>query len=314
MEDNIKPRNIFKMVFLAIILAVGIMYVPFFNIISILVVVPYIIVGFDNRYTIITSIITMVFLFFCTGTLYTINIFLAFVIPGMAIGKQMKFSAINGETNQFSPIYLGAVYYIVGMIFLVIIEMKLFNIDILGDIHTQLTTMLNLEMQTPIMEQLGVFKEISVEEVATMCMNLVSTALVVSGFLWAIVVYFLSSFVMRKILKVDFEFGKFRNFYLPKKAVFTAFLMVIVVYILGKLGFEKSDIFYTNLEYIFLSIFFIQGVAVYIYYLIAFIKNKKKTIFWMLIPLLLLGVFGVAIIGISDNIVDLRGLQSNKPA
>jgi uncharacterized protein YybS (DUF2232 family) len=311
-ELKMRPAQIANMVFLALTLAVLSVYVPLLSLLNLLIVVPYVIVGAsNNKVSVLTVAFTFAILLIFTDISYALNICIAFAVPGILIGKMM-YSSINKEdSNKYSPIFWGTIVFMITLVIYTFIAQKFMSIDLMGDMTKTIKEAMQLYTTEPTLKDLHLFGDMTTDEIVKYFTNTISTMLFARGLVWAVIVYYLSAFVINKKFKAEIDFPKFAEFYLPGQTVIVACLIYILFMLLDYAGLGiKTDIILMNLEMVFYMLFFLQGVALYVHYVKAWIANKRsRTIFILIFVLLLFGFLGVAFIGVMDSIINLRKVR-----
>lgn len=107
-----------SIIVLAIIIALVIAYIPMLGIFSMLAAVPYVIIGAitDRKYSLISILVTFCVLILFADISYALNICIMYSLPGIVIGKMLKRSFEQEDSNKFEPIYGGTIIFVLSML------------------------------------------------------------------------------------------------------------------------------------------------------------------------------------------------------
>ena len=85
---------------LGILLCLITVYVPMLSILSIAIPVPYAIIGTltDNKYSILSLIVTFFILMFTVNPLYSVSLCIMSIVPGLFIGSAIR----NNKEDNFN--------------------------------------------------------------------------------------------------------------------------------------------------------------------------------------------------------------------
>ncbi len=115
-----------------------------------------------------------------------------------------------------------------------------------------------------------------------------------------------------KRMHIDYvPFGSFAEFSYPRHLAYGSAGMVILAYIIGRLGWVDATLLTSNFMYLFLMLFGFQGLAVLYFYLQKFFGKISARV--MLVAFFLLGGFQyVALFGFMDVLFNFRKLGATK--
>lgn len=118
MNNKIRLSKAMSIIILAIIIALVIAYIPMLGIFSMLAAVPYVIIGAitDRKYSLISILVTFCVLILFSDISYALNICIMYSLPGVVIGKMLKRSFEQEDSNKFEPIYGGTIIFVLSML------------------------------------------------------------------------------------------------------------------------------------------------------------------------------------------------------
>ena len=92
MNNKVKLSQASMIVTLGILLALITAYVPMLSILSLVIPVPYAIIGTltDNKYSILSLILTFFVLMFSVNPIYSVSICIMSAFPGIVIGSVVR--------------------------------------------------------------------------------------------------------------------------------------------------------------------------------------------------------------------------------
>lgn len=146
----------------------------------------------------------------------------------------------------------------------------------------------------------------------TAIMNLLFPSMVLSmGLLYSLLVYIITGKLLRRFnLGFDIAYPKpFSDFSYPKHFAYGTTGMLLLSYLLSKLGLVDGDLILSNLAFIIIGAFFVQGLAVIYHFMLR--KQKKPmaiflTILFTLAVILIFSLDWLSLLGFVDVFVNFR--------
>lgn len=272
----------------------------------------------DVKQIITSTIAVILSLIFTTDIINIFGICLNFIIPGIIIGITTKKVLKHGKDyhNKYEPVFIGSIVFIVGILLNYILSKYILNINILDNFVDLIKLSLSTQMDT-IKESISSLPSVAVSEInedfiIKIILNMMPMILFTRSIFLAILTYFLGVFVLKRINKLDIREIKFSNIYLPGNAILISFVLYMILILLGLIKIPLStDLILFNLELVFYLLFLVQGLAVGIY----FIKkwSKEKSFLKIVLGLMLVILFGIpslSMIGMIDCVFDFRKVRS----
>ncbi len=316
MNNKIRLSKAMSIIVLAIIIALVIAYIPMLGIFSMLAAVPYVIIGAitDRKYSLISILVTFCVLILFVDISYALNICIMYSLPGIVIGKMLKRSFEQEDSNKFEPIYGGTIIFVLSMLVYFFVLKTFLNVNLLDEVSKMISEIVNIQKNSFSATELKVFDKMKPDEIVSYFTNMLPMMLFLQGLLSAFVTYYLSVFFIKRITKMNIRFPKFADFYLPGNAILTTFLLYLLVLFIQIIGSKLyTELIMTNLQLVFNLMFVIQGIAVCIYFLKKWIRQgPNKIMFFSGIILCLFGFMGISFVGMVDSIIDFRKVRSYK--
>lgn len=316
MNNKLRLPQVSLIAALGILLCLITVYVPMLSILSIAVPVPYAIIGTltDNKYSILSLIVTLFILMFTVNPLYSVSVCIMSIVPGLFIGSAIRNNKEDDNFNKFEPIYVGTIVTMICVIVFFFIANIVFKTNILDDFMNIVKESINA--QVAIMENAGmVLKEgFKSSDIVNYINNMLPTILFLQGMIVAFIIYALEIFILKRIRMVNIRLPKLTDFYLPGNAVTVSFTLYILVLFMDLVKVNlHTDLIMLNLQLVFNFMFMLQGISVSIYYLRKWIRTGSlKMIFMSVLILSIFGFMGVSFVGMLDSIIDFRRVRSYK--
>lgn len=301
---------------LGILLCLITAYVPMLSIVSMAVPVPYAIIGTltDNKYSILSLIVTFFILIFTVNPLYSVSVCIMSIIPGIFIGSAIRNNRKKDNFNKFDPIYIGTLVTMICVIVFFFIANIVFKTNILDDFINTLKEYINI--QVVIMENTGMsLKEgFNESDIINYINNMLPAMLFLQGMIVTFIIYELETFILKRIRVANLRLPKFTDFYLPGNAVTASFTIYILVLFIELIKVNLyTDLIMLNVQLVFNFMFMLQGISVSIYYLRKWIRDGSlKMIFILVLILSIFGFMVISFVGILDSIIDFRRVRSYK--
>lgn len=227
-------------------------------------------------------------------------------LKAMAIGTLGAFVALI--------LTLGLMNFIMGIsVDQTIEEMFSMSKDIQTEIDKTIesySTTLSPEQQTQIKTALGDSTK-TMDNLMEMVKLLMPASLLLMSASFAASNYWVSILFLKRLKIAHRPLGAFKTFSYPKHVAYGSAGMLMGAYILGAMGVVDMTTAMLNFIYLFIMIFYVQGLAVGYFFLRRSIsKGVSVTI---LVALSLLGLINyIALIGFMDVMLDVRRLQPKK--
>jgi len=169
---------------------------------------------------------------------------------------------------------------------------------------------LSAEQQARIKSALGDSAK-SMDNMMEMVKLLVPASLFLMSAMFAAINYLFSIPVLKRLKIAHRPLGSFKNFSYPLHMAYGSAGMLFGAYVLGKVGVVDMTTAMLNFIYLFVMVFYIQGLAVgYFFLRRSMAKGISITI---LVAVSLFGLINyIALIGFMDVILDVRRLQPKK--
>lgn len=316
MNNNNKLSKPAGLVILGIVLALIAAYVPMLGLLGLVVAVPYAIIGTlaDKKFYIISIIVTFIVLILSVDPMYAINICVISAIPGLVIGSIVKNNMKNDDSNKFEPIYAGTIMFVVCTVVFFFVAKTIFKVDLIEEFMTIIGESVKLQIEFMKNINAGMVESIVPDDVVNSVRNMIPTALFFEGMLLALITYCLSSFILRRMKKVDLRLPKIKEFYLPGNAVVTSFMLYMLVLFIELIGLNLyTDLIMVNLQLVFNFMFMVQGIAICLYYISKMRREgPNKMMLFGGIMIFISGFMGISFVGMLDSIIDFRKVRSYK--
>lgn len=316
MNNKVKLSQASMIVTLGILLALITAYVPMLSILSIVIPVPYAIIGTltNNKYSLLSLIITFFILMFSVDPIYSISICIMSALPGIVIGSVARENMKSEEPNKFEPIYIGTIAVVISIIIFYLVSNLVFGTNILEDFMNIMKETMSSQVEILKTAGLSLGEGIKVEDFIAFISNMLPTILFLQGMIVAFITYYLEAFILKRIRISNLELPKFVDFYLPGNAITTSFMLYMLVLFMEVIGIQlHTDLIMMNLQLVFNFLFMIQGISVSIYYVKQwFKKNEGRKIFISGFILCIFGFIGISFVGMLDSIIDFRKVRSYK--
>lgn len=316
MNNNDKLSKPAGLVILGIVLALIAAYVPMLGLLGLVVAVPYAIIGTlaDKKFYIISIIVTFIVLILSVDPMYAINICVISAIPGLVIGRIVKNNMKNDDSNKFEPIYAGTIMFVVCTVVFFFVAKTIFKVDLIEEFMTIIGESVKLQIEFMKNINAGMVESIVPDDVVNSVRNMIPTALFFEGMLLALITYCVSSFILRRMKKIDLRLPKIKEFYLPGNAVVTSFMLYMLVLFIELIGLNLyTDLIMVNLQLVFNFMFMVQGIAICLYYISKMRREgPNKMILFGGIMIFISGFMGISFVGMLDSIIDFRKVRSYK--
>ncbi len=232
---------------------------------------------------------------------FLITILTALVTYSMGYAIRKGFSAFK----VIAIVTLLGVVTVFGLSYLV----STFNgIDIINGLEVAVRNSINEQIR--IIKQMNL--NLSIEELKgfmesglTMMMALLPSLLFIMTMSIAMVNYYASTGILRRIGFGILDVPKFRNFRLPKDILRGAVIMMVGIFIYRWTGFQYTTELSLNVTLVFSFLFLLQGLAVIVYLL--GIRFRQPVVVLIVVGSLFLGFrMFYLFIGILDSVFNLR--------
>ncbi|RDY23449.1 DUF2232 domain-containing protein [Romboutsia maritimum] len=316
MNNKIRLSHVSMIVSLAVVLSLMTAYVPMLGILSLVIPVPYAIIGTlsNKKYSILSIVVTFLILMFSVSPIYSVNICILSVIPGIIIGNIAKKGMGQKEYNKFEPIYGGIIAFVISTIVFFFVAKIIFNINLITELMGIMES--SIQLQSEIIKDTGskMIEGLSINDLLKYIGNMIPTMLFFKSMISAFITYYIEVIILKRIKIVNFQTPKFTEFYLPGNAITVSFSLYLLVLLLEIMNVNlHTELIMINLQMVFNAMFIIQGIAVCIHYVKTNRKKgSSKLIFFGVIFLCITGFMGISFIGMLDSIIDFRKVRSYK--
>lgn len=314
MKKDLRLSRVLPIAILAIILILVSSHVPQLSLLLLFVPIPFALIGtlLNIKNNIIVLIITLISLIFFIEPIYTLDIFINSIIPGVIIGSIVKKVIEGKNSNKYEPIFAGSIVFIFSIIVHYIISKYAFKVDLLDEFLKLFNT--SLEAQKSILEISTNNELLNTENIIDTFKNLIPSMLFFRSMILSIMIYFIEVYTLKKLKYANLSEIKFRNFYLPGNAILISFILYLLVMMLSLMNTPLyTDAIFLNLQVVFNFMFIIQGLSVCIYFIKEWIlQGVGKNI---VIGIFCVGIFGItsiSFIGMVDSILDFRNVRALK--
>ncbi len=315
MSSKRKLPQVLYIAIIGIILAISLEYMSSIRGLMLILPVPFALVStlVDKKKTLIFAISMLVILLFANNIEYTINIFITAIVPGIIIGSIARNRIFDKDANAFEPVYAGIVATILCTIISLIVSSVFFDVNIVQEIKSIIEV--TIREQREILTQSGFEINLKEDEIATYIINLMPTILFLQSTIITLIIYFIETYVLKRMKIMEVNSFVFSEFYLPGNTVLISLFLYIIMLAIGSMNLGlKTDLILINLQLVFNIMFIIQGIAICIHYLKKWINQRlfKPILIYGLI-LSIFGVMGISFLGMLDSINDFRKVRNYKP-
>lgn len=287
-------------------------YIPVLTFILYFIPVPFIILGKRHgmNFVILSIIASAIIIGSLTEPIYSVFVVLLPGIVAIVMGYMMK--------KEYSPgavLAGGAAAALVSTGLSISLASAISGINAFGqmsEIFTQVT-----EMQIDLMQRMGMEAEKmeqmkkNLENTARMAVMVIPAAVMLSAVFLSYVNYVLTVYILNRIGYKAEHLPPLQNIRLPKSILAGSFLIILLTLLTRYLNIIHYETLVVNVFVVLQFIFFVQGIAVILYFMKAYGLTKPMRILIFLFLLFnQMGAFMVAIIGLTDSLVNLRKIQT----
>lgn len=115
-------------------------------------------------------------------------------LPGVVIGKMLKRSFEQEDSNKFEPIYGGTIIFVLSMLVYFFVLKTFLNVNLLDEVSKMISEIVNIQKYFSATE-LKVFDKMKPDEIVSYFTNMLPMMLFLQGLLSAFVTYYLSVFL-----------------------------------------------------------------------------------------------------------------------
>ncbi|MGL5711861.1 MAG: YybS family protein [Paraclostridium sp.] len=315
MNDRVNLTQASLMTALAVVVSLATVYVPFLGVLVFIIPVIYAIIATltGGKHAILSAVASFFIIMFTVDVMYALNLLIISILPGISVGYMIN-KEKDEEEKSFKPIYFGTISFMISIIVFFIICNLFFKINILGQ-FTELVEK-SIEMQMKIMQSanIGTNENIITEDLVNLMKSIMPAILFFYSIISSSVTYYLETFILRRIKKINYDLPKFTEFYLPGNAVLVSLLLYIVVMVIGALKIPLyTDSIMINLQLVFSMMFLVQGISVGIYFIKDWMKKSPNKIMIIAMALVFLsGSMIISFVGMLDSVMDFRRVRNYK--
>lgn len=314
MNNKIKLSQASMIVTLGILLSLITTYVPILSVLSLLIPIPYAMIGTltDNKYSVLSLITTFFILLFSVNLIYATSICIMSALPGIAIGSFARQLQKEENANKFEPVYMGTIVVVICTIVFFVISNVFFGTNILEDMKNMINETMSIQMDILKSSGIELAQNIKVDDFVQFMFNMIPTMLFLQGILISFIIYYLEIVILRRIRKTKLQLPNVVEFYLPGNAVTISLILYLLVLFIDIIGIKiHTDLIIINLQMVFNFMFIIQGIAVAIYYAKQWFKqNQSKKVFISGVLLYMTGFLGISLVGMLDSVIDFRKVRN----
>ncbi len=288
-------------------------YIPVLTFVLFLIPVPFIILGRRHgmRFMLLSIIASSFIIGMLTMPIYSIFVVVLPGITAIVMGYMMN--------KGYKPVQVligGALASIASSVLSMSLASALAGISTMDQIAEIFREVLDM--------QIGIYKNIgtepekiegireNLEATIQMAMTIIPAAIVLSSSFLAYINYVLTVYVLNRIGYKSKILPPIQHFRLPKSILMGTFLIIALTITTKYFKIVNYKTLMLNVIVIFNFVYFIQGLAVVSYYMMAFHIHKLLRIFVFLFLLFnRFGFFAVSILGFIDVFVNFRKLKTN---
>lgn len=294
-------------ILIVILMYIGIRFLP---IIFIIFPIPLIVLGLKHgvKNIILSILISTV----VVGALFDIVAVLFILMFTTALSIAIVYM-VNKKIDSAKIIIFSSLITLIVLVLVLIVMVQIIGLDLTQtvegyvdetvDVYTNYIKSINVSE----LEQNEIIDMIKLTA-SQMILLIPSTILLLSIF-YSVINYAVGVNILNKIEFRYKEVPKFKNFLLPSNLFLGIFAMLIGTYVIKYLGMDHESIL-INIISILNFLFYVQGLAVVVYWL-----NKSRTNKFLTALLVVISIpfgFIISVVGFSDTIFNYRKLNKYK--
>lgn len=294
-------------ILIVILMYIGIHFLPIIFIIS---PIPLIVLGLRHgvKNTILSILISTVVL----GTLFDIIAVLFILMFTTALSIAIVYM-VNKKIDSAKIIIFSSLITLIVLVLVLIVMVQIIGLDLTQTVEGYVDE--TVEVYIKYIKSIN-FSELEQNEIidmiklaASQIILLIPSTILLLAIFYSVINYALSVNILNRIENRYKEVPKFKNFLLPSNLFLGIFAMFIGTYVIKYLGMDYESIL-INIISILSFLFYVQGLAVVVYWLNKSRVNKFLTTLLVIISI----AFGfiISVIGFSDTIFNYRKLNKYK--
>lgn len=298
---------------IGVLLPVGAKYIPVLGMLSMFFSIPYVLIGarfLKNRSLTLSLLIgSFLIIIGLTGLNFGLEVGFTYILPGFVLGILIGWVNHKDRQRKAIPFLYGLFIFLAGISIFYMIEKFAYGRDSLGEIQKLLVDIL-MNPETGIGNE-G-FGELSSSEIIDLYLELMPAIIILRAAFLSLFSYYMGNRLICKYYPVGYQKIDFKKFSLPDKAILYCIGFYVMVMFVGY--FYKglmSDSILKNLQVVFIGLFAIEGFSLFL-----FLVDRWKNVAWfakagvVFAVLLFTGFFALSILGVVDNIINFRKLDS----
>ena len=304
---DINRKNLIESSLLTVIGTIFILignYVPFLSFLSLFTSVPIIITTYRNKlyYGLMSAVTTTVLLGFFIHPVAAFSALLVFLIPGVCIGFFMR---------ENRPPFETVFYGFLAMVFTTVVFMQALSVFLGIDILESLLAILRetMNMQYELLKNIPNIEKPNVEEMVKSVKLLFPSAIIGTTLIMSFLNYYMSVIIIRRTGDKK-QLASIIEFSLPGNISFGMLIIYLLTLLSGYFNYPYYQTLVLNMAVIFILLFFLQGLAVIgFFFKHAKLNKTAKTIYILMLILLLPVSIFISIIGFADAVFNFRRLK-----
>lgn len=261
------------------------------------------------------SVLVTALLFLFGGVVLAASGGIMFGFAAVAMGHM-----IRRKVSTTQSILIGSLAFSVGFSILVIATIRLTGTDpfaAMNLVFEDAITGVQKQALSSNLSQEDVNLQIKeFKRVQTLINNVKPAMVIMIGFMLAVTNFFTARPILKSTGVEVKQMTKFSQHRLPKDIVPGIFLLMVMTFIADALGYVDQEIIFLNLEFIFVWIFFLQGISIMSFIASARGGNTaKRSVLFIFLGIALIPFHGlelIASLGFIDTVFDIRKLYENR--
>lgn len=310
-----KKQSIIETGLVTLIMGFYIIYgISFSPLLVLLIPVPFIVLGVRNGlpYNLLPIVLTFLLVEIFLGDTMGVSLAVIFIPLSMGINY-----CIEKRKNSKQTIVISTISFLVPLITLLILEMKVGDVDLISELDQWFTGFVAL--QTEALQEMGFTNHMivqtlkEIEEGYNQLIMLIPSLISVFSIFITYINYLFTGIILRKIGYGLIKRPRLSQFKLPKDIILGVGVMLITGYLFKQFDFQHSQALLANITFLISIVFLIQGLAVLDFFLM---KRKIKLVFRVILIVLnviFIPIWTITIIvGLLDSVFDLRKLRRSR--
>ncbi|MEW9121395.1 MAG: YybS family protein [Thermotaleaceae bacterium] len=286
-------------------------YIPVLTFILYFIPVPFIILGKRHgmNFVILSIIASAIIIGSLTEPIYSVFVVILPGIVAVVMGYMMKKGYSPGKVLAG-----GAVAALISSGLSIALASAISGINAFAQMSTMFEE--GIEMYIGIMQQMDIQGEnidqirISLENTAKMAAMVIPAAIMMSAVFLAYINYVLTVYILNRIGYKAEMLPPLRNIRLPKSILMGTFLIILLTYLTRYLNVVNYETLVVNVFVILQFIYFVQGIAVMLYFMNLYqLRKPMRVLIFVFLLFNQMGAFIIAMLGLTDALMNLRKLE-----